>query len=1340
MMIQRNQLLNDLRLFASKGSGVIVGSPGVGKTYSLKAFCTQLVEENSPCLYLPIDKLDVNTEESLRSEIGITEDFVAYLENILLTSGASKGILVIDAFDAARSETTRSFFISLIRRVLSKLPQSWNIIVSARTYDANKSEKLQELFPNSYQNQPFNQYQLQGVACRHFFIPPLTDEERQDTIASIPPLIPIFEQGSEDFKRILKIPFNIWLLEKILDRNPNLPELSSVSSEVELLGLFWKQRVTEGVNSADKRQLLTKAARLMVNYRSLSVREEEAYSPGNPAWDSLFSSEVLAYTSSTAQRVAFSHNILFDYAVSVLLMEDEPNLLVKFLNEDLSRPLFLRPSLNYYFTRLWLTVPEIFWRCFWHFLPHNDLHLRLIAQLVPTSVIAKEARTIDQLTPLLEALVEAKPFAQDAVLRLLRALDAVKVTRDELWIQFLDRISEYPHNQSIGLLSWLVSKILDRAVHQENDQIQSKCGEIGRRLLNWVWERRKEKSESFLNSIGSISLVPLIAETYSTDVKASRAVLQNVLEMTKESNYPVDYLFRLSHKLEKIWPYDPDFAAQTYNTIFSSYETSQEPTQMGVPALRMTSTRRQDYEMCRYILIENFPKFLEANPAVATKTAIQILNQLVLVDHVDRYLKEGLERKDLIKEFPFRGKQACYIPDLSYIWGRHRYNDYLRLGSAIFEYIDRVTSKDEIELLLDIFRDEAWIAYFWAGLLRISAQMPNIFAAALFELCLARPVQIGDDTVWQLGNFLTAAMPEFTEEQKLAVEEAILSIPADDSESKEFLEHRRNKLLYAIPIELLKTDEGKALRLEIDKSDSPPHNKPLVSSEIYSRPYTEDDWFLDHGINPEKSENKALRTLYSPLDVFEKEWQNKIPSAQANRTILPAAKDLYAALQKESNVDQAVLDSAWTTLAASIETMSRGIEKSDDEGYSFCREALIQCSRHRLPESDPEADAKFTNPSWSPSPRTEAAQGLPWLAVHAVDEELLQAIERLAQDKDPAVRFLVIGELFRLTHKAPEKFWEIANYRAENESNGAVLYGLCSSIGRVIGNNIEQGITILEKLAYPATTKYPGTELMNYFVSIVMWLILDKQNKWANEEANRYIAKPAEFALPLRYAAYQALQEVKHENIESPDKREIAERAINWLMSVLPSAAEAMKSLLVDLEKEPNEEKREALRNVYGVFDEIVTRLCFFADVLPYLRSEGNTELSNSQRCNYYFKIKPLLEGVLVHVGDEKTGLLFAHTAYRFMQLLNGVLSCDPGGVLRMAAIVAQSSEFDNFNLDPMAAEEVVKLVEAVLADHRDTVTDGEPLQNLLSLLDTFAKAGWPTALNLVWRLDEIFR
>jgi hypothetical protein len=92
------------------------------------------------------------------------------------------------------------------------------------------------------------------------------------------------------------------------------------------------------------------------------------------------------------------------------------------------------------------------------------------------------------------------------------------------------------------------------------------------------------------------------------------------------------------------------------------------------------------------------------------------------------------------------------------------------------------------------------------------------------------------------------------------------------------------------------------------------------------------------------------------------------------------------------------------------------------------------------------------------------------------------------------------------------------------------------------------------------------------------------------------------------------------------------------------------------------------------------------------------------------------------------------------MQLLNGVVRYDPSLVLRLAAEVVSCSKRFQYNLDSLAIGETVKLVESVLADHRAEAQDDASVRNLLSLLDAFVEVGWPEALNLVWRLDEVYR
>jgi hypothetical protein len=546
--------------------------------------------------------------------------------------------------------------------------------------------------------------------------------------------------------------------------------------------------------------------------------------------------------------------------------------------------------------------------------------------------------------------------------------------------------------------------------------------------------------------------------------------------------------------------------------------------------------------------------------------------------------------------------------------------------------------------------------------------------------------------------------------------------------------------LARIPAELLKTDEVKKVRKAMEKAKKVPTNEPLVTFSSSLEPYSEEKWLKEKGVDLLRPENQELQQLFAPLEKFTSAWQNKIPTADAVKSILPVAKESYAARNQNVGADPAVLNSAWTKLASCVETMSREVAEPESDEFRFCREVLLLCAKHEAPKPNPKYDLKYNSPSWSPAPRNEAAQGLPKLVARKLDAEIVKAIEALVHDKVPSVRFLVTGELFRLLVKAPEDFWRLAEDVAEHEPNRVVQQSLCHTLGRVMGKEEEKTSKVLDKLVTRALSPDEDSDLLDSLVSLVMGLVLVRENAWAIKTSDTFLEEPIRLAKPLKRAAFDALIYVTPQRLDSSDSCEVAERAISWLMKAIDAVARGIEELLAILKEQQKEETQSKLRDVYGVIDEIIMRLYFATEARDNLRAEKEEPVSDEQRKDFYFKVKPLLEQVLAFALDKENGVMFAPTAHHFMELLNGVLKYDPKGVLHMAAGVAKSSKPAGYNLDSLAIREVVKLVEAILADYRNEVRDGESLRDLLNLLDIFAETGWPDALRLVWRLDEVFR
>lgn len=99
-----------------------------------------------------------------------------------------------------------------------------------------------------------------------------------------------------------------------------------------------------------------------------------------------------------------------------------------------------------------------------------------------------------------------------------------------------------------------------------------------------------------------------------------------------------------------------------------------------------------------------------------------------------------------------------------------------------------------------------------------------------------------------------------------------------------------------------------------------------------------------------------------------------------------------------------------------------------------------------------------------------------------------------------------------------------------------------------------------------------------------------------------------------------------------------------------------------------------------------------------------------------------------------------ASTAHHLVEYLHGVVRCDPVAVTHLARLAVEGGASSGYAFDSIAAREVTELVEELLSDHRELLRDGEPLADLMLLLDTFVAAGWADAQHLVFRLEEIFR
>src|SRR5207249_3080368 len=144
--------------------------------------------------------------------------------------------------------------------------------------------------------------------------------------------------------------------------------------------------------------------------------------------------------------------------------------------------------------------------------------------------------------------------------------------------------------------------------------------------------------------------------------------------------------------------------------------------------------------------------------------------------------------ESLVSTFAFRGRTARLLPDLSYVWDESHYPDRnVQLADSVFGRLAEASDKGDmatIESALDIFCDEAIVAFWWRRLLKLGASRPDVFAHRLHELCLAEPILASSDVIHELGEFVHKSALKWSPEELAGVEEAILALPPEGSDRR----------------------------------------------------------------------------------------------------------------------------------------------------------------------------------------------------------------------------------------------------------------------------------------------------------------------------------------------------------------------------------------------------------------------------------------------------------------------------------------------------------------------------------------------------------------------------
>lgn len=1341
MIIKREALVESFLKSMQGGHLLLTGVPGVGKSWLIMKALSKLKEKNIPAIFLKADSMDVNAISDFRTFLGIhttIEQFFNY------KSGGQRSVLIIDALDAARSQTKQLAYRDFMRYVQEKCA-NWVIVASIRVYDAKHSKELLSLFPKMNLAVE-NCFQNKEIPYRHIYIPPLTEKEIFEGLTQSSKLKRIYEAASIELKELFRIPFNIWLMNQLAEEQIADEEISNVRTVIELFNLYWEYRIYKKDDYVDRIAILKKVTSYMVNNHTLSINRSNAILDNTTnAFKGLLSDKILTPLTSSEDTLGFGHNILFDYAVSRLLMEESGEKVFKFITTEISRAIFLRPSINYYFGRLWYGDNELFWKIFWYF---QGKHEKEYVSILPVFTVATEVKSCEDFASVFNhknSLASNKIDVYfETINRILKVLEISKSKikeSDSCWVEIFLILSKGISLKFLDSYMRLLKRFLD-ASSIWNTEIYSKIAETARNIFRWGWDNENgliDLQKTRVKETISFWIIPLICRTYQTDPKASREALSIIIDNVGPHSV-IRAIYSLSQEVETVWIHDPDFAVNIYKKIFEYEEMSNEPTQMRGGVLALTSNKKQDYEGCYYLLVEKMSNFLTQKPIYAVKAIIETIEVLANREK----LSNGYAGYQCL--FDFDGKEARYMTDGSSVWDDRDYSrdEHVKLLKKFLDYLLNLGKNNQVDILaqiLDVIVKRNTLAVIWKYILKATIHYPQIFIPHVIPVLTARPIIALPDTSYVYGNFLNKCYGVLDDQTRKIIEEVILSLKETDFDYErdyETIDKKRKRLISQISLDLLVTDGAKKIKEEMDRNKEAVDNEPPFKiGEWSSKPYTERDWLKEKGVNIDEDDNKSLLAISDLVKKFCEDNLNKIPAQDEfyeNWNNILALKNALATNNK--NYSERVIEVSLTHLASACEKILRNdILNQKSNVLNTCEEILHIAGNSKYPEYDPEYHKEFDSLHWSPAPRIEAAEGIMVLVRNEnfASEKNKELIKKLSSDMVPAVRYHIIRRLMMMYKTANKEMWEIILETANNEKTNGVLATLSASLVSIAGLETDRVLDVYEIIASRQKLKdrQKAGAHNDPIVSTITQLYIFYSNVRASKKIECYEKAPLEFYDELSQVAITAINYLvikdKTKFKDSPEN--IKARTHDIIARVLEAARKGL--IAIQEEKISDEKRSELIREIYHPI-EIISRWFYFN---TDSKNKGQI-LTGEELKVYYYEIKPLIEKI-INIGFE-IKFLSPTTTHHLVELSNRVLSIDPKGVIKI--IDDLCSIPSGYIFDSFALREITNLVEIAIVDHKEALREEATMNYLMNIIDTFVKAGWHEAIELAMRLDEIWR
>ncbi|MFS0895013.1 hypothetical protein [Microbacterium sp. 179-I 3D3 NHS] len=1291
---------------SASASLLITGEPGAGKSGVLAQLISARMT-SADVVFIAADAVAGSTASELRVELGLDHDLSDVLAHWF---GNRPGYLVIDALDAGRGSRTQDALFDLMRDVIDHRGR-FHVIASIRSFDLRSNAVLAHLFSG----QPASadeRYQVPGLSrTRHFLVPPLSDTELGQVVASAPQLAAAIASAGITLRQLLRNPFCLWIFAQLAG-DDSLPDYA-VDTTSKLLGAYWDWRIRKDARVAGSNELALKfLCDLALRTGTLAVDRFTIDAGHMDAVTRLLRDGVLVEVAGARGPdvgIGFAHHVLFDYALSRVVIRYSHNVAELIVQDNARGLLVARPSFDMFFEYLWSLDLErgAFWQA------TLDLAREAVPEVAKTISPAVAARLISGQSDwiaLMSLLDDQRLDALAIVRHLVGAHLASETELDvgaaRVWGELCADLSRRLDDDVAPVVRALVHDLSQSPVISDAE-VAGFIGSAARALFRWC--AATGRNERFYLHVAIAALVA----TFESDRDGSDELIRQIIEPQRLADLGYFEMPALAHGIVRLADTAPQLVRDIYVAAFEHEETSQDATSLSQGILGLTSNRRQDYESAHYLLAQNYEHFI----AVAEREAIAALSAIL------RMYSSRLGGGDESIVIPWNGVEVQVIESNRYWTMDSEYDSESKLLASFGRWLaDQLATSssltnDPFVRVLDHVRGLAAPAAIWRTL--ISAARPDgARLAGLSPLFEARGALLSRGLGQPIRQALRLGFASLPAEARADIEVAVLSLSTSASGSREQIMGAR--LLTALPAEALITQEARDKRAAIvmEESDS--------DSRTYNTAPAEDsyeDWRLrENGVDPAHPEHSLVISALQPVRAI----RNQPTPMEVERALdgwrhVRAAKAVLEA--QRQRVPTRLTDWARNEIGRALEPICRSTLPLalDPSALEELGEIAISVATTADDSALVDLETFDATPALSDSGRVAAVVAMMHM-IHqgAHRERLSRAVLELTGDYAVAVRFAIARGLYELAGDDSPFTWDLIDALARDDS-GAVR----TLVVRLEAQMVDRPSLLLERLVarYEDSVDLGarGKPVREVCVGVVVWRWLWRNDDTFRDVVLQWLAESEDASVA------GAMQDYLRAALAADG---VAARAIRQRGFTMALAAIAhVKTLVEAIVNSPDPGASAALSSsLWHVADAISSDVYFASGA--YGGRDGERRLPDRA---FFDDAADLL--------DALTAMPHPSIIHHILQVLDYSAPVEPSMILCKMAEVLSLGRAGGYQYDRIGASFMVGVAQRYLAEHRSIFqTDDAARGALIEVLDTFVAAGWPDATRLAYQLESVYR